>query len=154
MAATNYASRYKRNTRNKNQNLVLIVLLSGAVIAVALVVFTGVIGFMGLMAPDKPRTRFASPQIQQERLTLIVKLESSGVFQKVKGHRVYVGSGFYLATFDQKQSFISLCSAYAFKVPKNESGRKDEWIWVYDGMTGKKIGSYGLNALQAGLVLD
>lgn len=88
----------------------------------------------------------ASDDLQQQRRELIGKLQDRQIIQKIEtpgtDPRVYVLPAFFALTFDQKQSFINVCYAYAYKLPKGDVGSFNEPMWIYDAMTNKKVGAF------------
>lgn len=75
------------------------------------------------------------PATQAKREALITRLEIAGVLIKVDGSEVFVGSGFYALTFDEKQKVAALLLAYDEAQDSNSNG-----VTLRDGYTGKKIG--------------
>lgn len=95
----------------------------------------------------------ASDELQQERASVIKRLQSQRILQKITDDtppRIYILPAFRLATFDQKQSFINVCHAWCYRlqdpVPPNFVSR----VVIHDAMTNKVVGEY---RLPGGLVL-
>ena len=92
-----------------------------------------------------------SAELQADRLAFIQKMIKNDIFAKVEpGYsvpKVWVGSQFYLATFDEKQSFISVVYAYYFP----DGGGIGDVVQLKSNMTGKVIGSFSRG--QGGLRL-
>jgi hypothetical protein len=89
-----------------------------------------------------PATRRAYPtqndvDAQPRRKALIDQGLATGVLMKWEIDSVQVGRGYYLLTFDQKKTLIEMIWKY-YSVHMG-----DEFVTlnVYDGMSGKKVGS-------------
>ncbi len=93
--------------------------------------------------------------MQAERKQFINQLIEQSVFTKVsvpgKLPRAYVGPAFHRLTFDRKQLFVSVVYAYFYscKTPGCKDS-PDGMVVVYDGMSGKKIGTFTVSPKYGG----
>lgn len=95
----------------------------------------------------------ASDDLQERRILLIQELQRQGIIQKIKtsgsAPSVYVLSGFFALTFDDKQEYMGVCCAYAYKLPQGDLGNFNKPLLIYDAMTNKSLGymspKYGLD---------
>ena len=83
--------------------------------------------------------------MQADRKKLIEKLIEQGVFQKIEVPgflpRLWVRPGFYIADFDQRESFVSVVYAYYF-----DGSDPTDSVKLFDSQSGKEVGSYSIVA--------
>jgi len=86
-----------------------------------------------------------SPAMQADRKKLIEKLIEQGVFQKIEVPgflpQLWVRPGFYIADFDQRESFVSVVYAYYF-----DGSDPTDSVKLFDSQSGKEVGSYSIVA--------
>ena len=58
-------------------------------------------------------------------------------------HRLYVGEGFYKATYQEKEDFVEIFSRFLAGHPE-----KNMLIDIYDASSGKYIGEYGFGGFR------
>lgn len=127
----------------------------GVLLAVGCLAMVVVVAAIAMQPPPGAgeRPAPASPELQQQRAELIATLRAQGVIHKIDTPgtvpRVYVLPEFYLLTFDDKQSLLSVCYAWVYELPRDPRGF-NEPMWVYDARNNKKVGSFN----AAGLELD
>jgi hypothetical protein len=95
----------------------------------------------------------ASEARQERRQKVIRELIDRGIFKSVEyGERptVYVTDAFRALDFDDKQSFVTVVAAYAFKLPDKGYLAEGELVFIIDSKTGSGVGVLG----RLGLLLD
>ena len=103
---------------------------------------------------DQDRLEWKVVNLQLKRAKLITELKNKEIIQKIatpgNDPRVYVLPAFFRLTFDQKQSFVSVCMAFELKSLEDAELQPGQVMWVYDAMNNKRVGSFD----HTGLHLD
>lgn len=115
-------------------------------------VLVGLLLLVGCGSPaTTPSKTYPDDGKQAQRLELINKLISQGIFQKVEKladyPHVWVTPLFNALNFEDKQNFISVVFAYYRIVDA-----KSDMVVLYDSKTGNKIGVF--SEVYGGLKMD
>ncbi len=118
---------------------------------VLVLVLLAITGCSASPASNQTPKYTASPQLQSQRIDYIKNSISNGVFMKVvpdsQYPQLWVGTSFYLQTFDDKAKIVN--PVWAYYASNNANSVV---LYLYDGYSGKEIGKFG--DIYGGLQLD
>lgn len=99
-----------------------------------------------------PPRALATQQLQKERLGMIRVLQASNIIHKITRNgdipRIFVGPGFWLITFEDKEKAINLCAAFQFAIPQGSGFDDGDYARVFDPFTNEAVGDFSVLGLD------
>jgi hypothetical protein len=115
---------------------------------IQIIVLVSALLFPGVSFPQSLTFRDIEAKIREYR-TWLDRVGSNGsrlwvrLDSSKRPHRLYVGEGFALATFEDKENFVEIFSRFLAGHPD-----KNMLIDIFDNSTGKLIGEYGFGGFR------